>query len=314
MFEPRTSTLALLVAVAAPVIWLVGCPQPVIQPPEPDAPVAEARIEAKDSSGGTVLLPYAYHTDGEVQLVGTRSMDPAAELDSPTLAYRWEFHETPLGSAANITLPHEDPVTGEPDQARPVFVPDVAGTYRVKLEVTSSVSEKTSEPDYITLEALPPQELSVTLTWNTPDTDVDLHLLGPDGFYWSDTDCFFGNPVPDWGEAINAHDNPTYSGDDYDGGSGGSPGTETIVIPSPIEGQYTVAATYHSDHQSGQAVTPTLDIELAGATVADALQPAIPLLAGEVWIAVSLDLPEGTYLALDNNTTHDDLGGPEVNR
>lgn len=308
-----TPVLAWMVA-SAWVACQMGCPGPDIQQPEPDAPVAEARIEAGDSNGGTVLLPYAHHTGGEVQLVGTRSSDPAAELDSPTLTYNWQFRETPLGSAAMLTLPHEDPVTGQPDQARPVFTPDVIGTYRVFLEVTSSVSDKTSEADYVTLEALPPQDLSITLTWNTPDTDVDLHLLDHDGFYWTDTDCYFGNPAPDWGETINAHDNPSYSGDDYDGGSGGSPGSETIVIPSPPAGRYTVAASYHSDHQSGQTVTPTLNIELAGVSVAQDLQPPVALSAGEVWVAVSLELPDGVYLTLNNTTTHEEFGGPAVNR
>jgi hypothetical protein len=69
----------------------------------------------------------------------------------------------------------------------------------------------------------------IVLTWETPGddvsadadgTDVDLHLLHPDGELWGGAgplDAYYANPVPDWGRVGDPTDNPVLVLDDVDG-------------------------------------------------------------------------------------------------
>ncbi|MEZ4475075.1 MAG: thrombospondin type 3 repeat-containing protein [bacterium] len=73
--------------------------------------------------------------------------------------------------------------------------------------------------------------LTITLSWAEPDRDFDLHLLAPDGTYFSHTsDCWALNRSPAWCR-------PGYRGDaPAEGGS-----EEQIQLAAPSAGWYTVA-------------------------------------------------------------------------
>jgi len=94
------------------------------------------------------------------------------------------------------------------------------------------------------------EELSIraVLSWTIDNSDVDLHLVGPDGTVWSEMDCYFGNETPDWGVEGVTLDDPML---DFDNTSGYGP--ETIVLPEAEDGLYNVVVHYFSDHGGGNA-------------------------------------------------------------
>jgi len=92
--------------------------------------------------------------------------------------------------------------------------------------------------------------IRVVLSWQIDDSDVDLHLIGPGGKVWGLLDCYFSNRTPNWGDSSSTLDDPIL---DHDNTSGYGP--ETIVLPIPADGLYTVLIHYWSDHGGGDAPT-----------------------------------------------------------
>lgn len=95
--------------------------------------------------------------------------------------------------------------------------------------------------------------IRVVLSWQIDDSDVDLHLIGPGGQAWSLLDCYFSNRTPNWGDSSVTLDDPIL---DHDNTSGYGP--ETIVLPIPTDGLYTVLVHYWSDHGGGDAPTSVI--------------------------------------------------------
>ena len=194
-------------------------PDPEVETPAPEfeAPTAECSVEPE------IVRPIRE----EATWVGSESTDPA-ELD---LTYDWKLIDRPVGSTANMP-------SGDAD--RPEFIADLAGDYVAELTVTNSEGV-TSSPCETTLTAEPVEALWVEMFWESPNDDMDLHLLAPGGSIETDTDCYFANCTPtswttlDWGVFGDVSDDPSLDLDDID-----DSGPENINIESPQDAVYTV--------------------------------------------------------------------------
>jgi hypothetical protein len=164
--------------------------------------------------------------------------------DGSITAYRWTLIESPAGSAARPPSPSDARVTQ--------FLPDVAGDYRIRLEVTDN-DGNVGECDFL-VSAIPREGLRIEIFWNGPvdrscdtmpgagcdDTDVDLHLLRPGTEAWfnSRADCHYANCIDgrlNWGDSSTVDDNPSLDIDDVEGF-----GPENINIEEPALGVYRV--------------------------------------------------------------------------
>ncbi len=303
---------ALMLAAAG----IAACGEPEIRHPPPPAPVASAVVELTEEGGHVTQRTYVHQPVGStVQLDGSGSYDPErGSGGSADLEFAWSFVETPTGAEPELTFPHEREDGDGWDRARPVFTAEETGTYRVALVVTDPEDGISSTEDYVTIGATVPGDLEIDLYWATPVVDLDLHLIAPGGTYWEESDCFYANPHPDWGLAGSAPDNPRLEGDDDNGGEQVSPGHERIRLTAPQEGSYTVVVVYHVDHGSKQTTIPWVQLSGANGMLDQRLDCPREMEEGEAWIAARLDIPSLDLTAEDELTTHQGLGGPEVNQ
>jgi hypothetical protein len=151
--------------------------------------------------------------------------------DGRIVSYRWDLVSSPLGSAARPPSPR--------DARETRFTPDIAGEYRIRLTVTDDDGE-TGTCEFLVL-ALAREGIRVEMFWDTDGTDMDTHLLRPEGRSWfDDNDCYYGNcnestgAVLEWGMP-GLEDNPRL---DLDNTSGRGP--ENINIDRPYAGTYRV--------------------------------------------------------------------------
>jgi hypothetical protein len=129
--------------------------------------------------------------------------------------------------------------------------------------------------------------LHIRMNWDTDLNDVDLHLLGPNGQMWDcDTDCFFGNPAPDFGVIGDFIDDPFLDVDDVDGF-----GPENINIEQPQPGTYTVLVHYYADHEySGPGPNVTVEVLNFGMPIAS-FGPERVRNVDDVWSVATLEWP-----------------------
>lgn len=176
--------------------------------------------------------------------------------DWPEARYRWQILRAPADSTA---LMGEFPAAAgmlQPDDANTptaAFFPDISGEYFIELIMTTP--ECRARRARFAVEAINLAGLHIELVWNTPGdprpadgdgTDLDLHLLHPDGQLWNDDewDCHYANPRPDWGQTGRRIDDPRLDVDDTDG-----EGPEHITIDrvEPAEqlgGPYLLSVNY----------------------------------------------------------------------
>lgn len=308
-FPDRPLALGRRLTALVPLLLCAGCVE-YTDAMWTEPPVAVAAVEVVAEGGQTALEEWATATVGDaVQLDGTQSSDPYHGGANHGLRYEWRILETPVSSLAAITCPGEAAGT---DCARPTYVPDEPGAYRLQLVVTSETGLR-SEPSEVTLLVQLHVDLRVRLWWDTPNADLDLHLLAPGGAYWSSSDCYFGNPAPDWGVPEYELDDPFLFWDDDDGGLPGSPAHEEIGLWSPSFGTYTVVVTYLSDHHTEQDASPWLELELTGQPLGELQAVPAPLSEGDAWIALTLQWPDLEWTVVDQLSTHEALGGPPIN-
>lgn len=127
--------------------------------------------------------------------------------------------------------------------------------------------------------------IRVVMSWQIDDSDVDLHLIAPGGKAWTYDDCYFGNETPNWGDSSETLDDPSL---DHDNTSGYGP--ETIVLPIPDDGLYTVLIHYWSDHGGGDA--PTLVTVTLNESSQRSYGPTT-LTDGEYWLVTGIDVSGG---------------------
>ena len=152
----------------------------------------------------------------------------------------------------------------------------------------------------------PPEEIGLTirLSWDTNETDVDSHLLAPSAaFFDCDMDCHFGNPSPDWGLQGDWTDDPFLDVDDVDGY-----GPENTNVSEPSAGAYRFFVHYYADTYDGsspQGSNATVELLSYGSVVATFGPVNLPK-SNWVWEVVEVQWPPqaGALQFTELNTTY----------
>lgn len=205
---------------------------------------------------------------------------------SPIETYQWSVTGRPGGSHAELVQDASDP-------RRAVFHVDLAGDYEIALKVTDE--RGMDGTDHWRFSAVPWQTVHVELTWDRPDTDVDLHLVSESEggtFYSEPFDCFYENTNPDWGAPGIDVDDPAIDIDDVDGF-----GPENVSLNEPQEGhRYRVLVHYYDDRGAG-ASTVTVRLYLSGLLRYEGIHPLDR--TGSGWEVATIDWPTGEVVGVD---------------
>ena len=230
---------------------------------DPDIDYPEAFISGED----TLNPPQLVHLDGSASTPGDGAEDG-------TLSYAWSLVSAPAHSNAALL---------SDDQSDTHLDVDVAGDYTVQLIVTDSTGA-TSAPALHSVRARPVEELYVALTWNTSESDLDLHVVPSGGTWFGADDLSYCNPETSWSAGTG-----TYSGDDEDG-----LGPETITITDLSDAAFHIGVHYFSDNggmTTEAAVTVFMNGELHGETT-------ISLTHNDFWSAgyIRVEGDEGVFV------------------
>jgi hypothetical protein len=233
-----------------------------------------------------------------IDLYGLESYDP--DNTSSSLTYQWTITETVDG--ANV-------VFGNPESGEPTFSSDLVGSYIATLVVTDS-DQLTSQNYAATLiEVRPYENLTVEANWDVIGADVDLHVIAPNGSYYGEGDCFFGNPSPDWGLSGDPADDPQLLIDDE-----GAESREQVELLYPEEGMYSIYVTYYNQREgTSSQITPDIKITGYGQTLYEGVGPVMES-EGQVWRAGFLFWDQLHFEPDIEVTDHFDLGGPSYNQ
>ena len=148
--------------------------------------------------------------------------------------------------------------------------------------------------------APPPEKLGlqIKLSWDSNLTDVDSHLLAPNGaFFDCDSDCHFGNPSPDWGVQGDWDDDPFLDVDDVDGN-----GPEHINMTEPQPGTYTFIVHYYDDTYDGSwpdTANAIVEVSSYGNVIAT-FGPEHLASTNWNWDVFTIDWPSATVTQLGN--------------
>lgn len=127
------------------------------------------------------------------------------------------------------------------DGAEVPFTSVIVGEYTLRADARDADGNTASCETTVTMRS---HGLRVELSWNTQNTDVDLHMLAAPGEGWFSTrDCYYANRRPD--TALGAEGLQRWlDTDDVDG-----EGPENIRIDEPTTGTgYAVGVHYYSSH------------------------------------------------------------------
>jgi hypothetical protein len=246
---------------------------------DPDEP--EVNVVLLGNGGGDFEYPVAVidgPTSAEpldtVELSGLDSYDPGGYLP---LTYEWSVVTQPGGTTVTPTDP-AGASTG-------LWLP-LAGTWVVELTVTNTLGVR-SAPAKHTIDVTPGDDLWIELTWDTNDSDLDLHLA-QEGveLFESDGDCNWCNQNPDWGTTGTA-DDPDLALDNVAGY-----GPEDIRLETPADGEYPIRVHYYAD-EGGGTTTATVNIWVAG-VLADSRSSA--LAENNVWEVGYVRFPDQVFV------------------
>ena len=213
-----------------------------------------ARLEVENAAGlvAECVFPIEIEETGpeaicpppvDVRPLTTTNLTGDAIDDGEIVRYRWQLVDAPDGSAARSPTPADAQTTQ--------FTPDIAGEYTLQLAVTDDSGNSAICTTLV--RAVNSEGLRVEMFWDTPSTDMDVHLMNPEGTRWrTEQTCYYGNCVPRnrWG-GPGEEDDPRLDIDDTDGF-----GPENINVAQPLPGRYTVAV----DAYSGNAGRVTVNI------------------------------------------------------
>ena len=223
------------------------------------------------NGGGDFEFPIAnFNCPSEIDPPKTVTFDGRSSSDPngyEPLKYSWSLVDAPNASSTDFD---------ENDVESPQFFVDAAGEYTVQLVVENSIGLE-SEPVQCTFMGIPDEAIQIELSWNTGNTDLDLHFVQyqgeddyPDTFgfpiYSLDYDCCWCNANPPWGQNGNA-DDPSLSLDNRVGY-----GPEVTHISEPVNGTYGVFVHYFDD-RGGNLTTATLKVFLDGVELASEAAP-----------------------------------------
>jgi hypothetical protein len=171
----------------------------------------------------------------------TATIDPAQSTVEP--AFHWWFVARPAGSMAH------DPL-GHPESTDDVYVDfdlatgDSVGPYVIAVEAVAPDGSRSCAPTTFEVDVPPPPGIYVELTWTgdlvddgvpppLPQPQLHLHLKPADACYYDESDCYFANFIPDWGEPGSGQ-NPRL--DPW--GEVETPGISTLWLRDPPVGSY----------------------------------------------------------------------------
>ncbi|MEE2750615.1 MAG: choice-of-anchor D domain-containing protein [Myxococcota bacterium] len=283
--DPEGATLAPLGADVQTIV-VIYTPQALegdsgtftIQSDDPDEP--EIVVHFLGNGGGDFEYPVAV-IDGPANaapldyltLDGSDSYDPQGFAITD---YEWTLSSTPSGSASELSSDVSDSTS---------FFLDIAGHYEVQLKVTNEIG-LSSAPEKYQVDAIPDDRVHVELLWDTPNTDLDLHMFSGPGvsFFNIPDDCTWCNPNPNWGATLDSNDNPLLALDDISGF-----GPENININEPASGEYPVRVHFFEDNGGG-ATTATVRFYIDG-ILGDSYSRVLQ--RNEVWDVATVRWPDG---------------------
>jgi hypothetical protein len=265
------------------------------QPPDVEPPLTSSTIV--DAFIPVAVVDQGLNTkrNAVVQLDGTASFDP--DDAEAVLSVTWEVTDS---ATKKFVFTDTDTLT-------PSFSADTLGLYTFKLTVEDMDGNISENLAMTAVEVVQWENLELEVIW-TKEVDIDLHLVAPKGAYYESTDCYYGNPEPDWGISGSLTDNPVL----VDDGEGAS--SERITLYQPSVGTYQVYAHYFNDYDiEGQTnVQLAMKLWAEGEVVAE--YSNVPLMVeGQVALFGELDWDTLMWTERLTNFTHEELGGPDTN-
>lgn len=181
----------------------------------------------------------------ETPTLRAQCTDPYQEI----VGYRWDVEQRPNGSTSVPTAPNATTTQ---------FFVDLAGDYLLRLSALQARGDPVASCT-VAMHSVPPQHLHIQLVWDTDRSDVDLHLLGPQGGNYFSTmdprsDCYYSHKRAAWGDPTQ-DDDATLDIDDVNGR-----GPENINIIAPKNGTYTLGVHYYCNHSITTPTTATVRI------------------------------------------------------
>lgn len=248
----------------------------------------------------------------EVEPMSRLRLDPSgsyAQLSGATITHhQLTLLEAPFGSSAQLL-----PLTDSPDSPERELLVDVAGEYRVGLDVLDDAGQASCVRHVLRVMVRPRAALHAELVWTTPgdpsrtDTgtgagaDLDLHLVResvagdppiPHTPWVSDpNDCFWLNAEPDWGSPRHGADDCHLLRDDRDGW-----GPELLALGQAESRGYTLLVHSLEDWGYGASLA-TVNIYLGGDLRYSTF--ARPLREGQTWRVATIHPQDGLIDEID---------------
>lgn len=283
--EAQTGTVSASVIIESNVLEVLNVPE------QPGVVAVPLRALANLPPLAIVGEPQTVEPWSRVNLDGSMSRDQDIPPDEP-LSYRWTIVSAPEGSTTRLE---------RASTAQPSFWVDLTGTYEIQLVVTDGLGLE-SAPATAIVEALPTNAIRIELTWDHPDSDLDVHLIRQGGAFCDcASDCHYRDcgRHPNW-FPTKPGANPSL---DIDDRSGFGPENINIDGNGPTRvvepGVYTVAVHYYSSN-SGISSWPTsvsnatVRIYVFGLLAAELSREM--MVDGEVWFAGDIRWPEQTVV------------------
>ncbi len=155
---------------------------------------------------------------------------------------------------------------------------------------------------------MPAAGVVIRLTWDTSETDLDVHLVreNPSGVFTRNSaqDCYFANcktsstVVWDPSSATRTGGNPSLDVDDTAGF-----GPEFLTLQQPLPNRYKVLVHFYNDGSPPQGATATLEVFFHGVSAAR-LARAIPVgswwdVGNVVWPVLDGGPAQPTFVTID---------------
>lgn len=253
-------------------------------PDAQNAPEAKLKCEPKEIS----VLSWAV-------LDGSESVDSDG-VSKDELKYLWSFKTTPGGINLDILDDLNragSPINNDPTNtiARAAFQSKIKGVYVIRLVVKNNKGVS-SIPAECTVEAISDDDLILKLLWDNKNSDMDIHLIRPDGTYGDPvSDCYYWNcspqysgERPDWGIEGETKDDPYLDIDNVTG-----MGPETLYVNKPANGTYKVIV-----HAYDTSKGPTIAVVKAYVhAVENSAQELLMTRTDTCWEVYKIDVSDG---------------------
>ena len=221
-----------------------------------EAPSTGREFKVRCSDGDVLFLDF-YRTKHDANrgwvLLDAVDTEDATETNAIcTVPHGWELIAKPDLSRTSLRNPTE--------QFPELFL-DVAGNYVVGLIVTDwngirseqAICDVMIEPDS--------DMLYVAMSWDTSNSDLDLHMVPEDEEMWGCNDASWCNPDADWNDEGEGWGTPIYALDNTSGY-----GPENINVKNPSAYQYNIRVHYWADRGGGESLV-SVSIYILGVKV-----------------------------------------------